>query len=357
MPDNLPNLNLPILAPSQAQKHVTHNEALRILDAVTQLAVLSESFDTPQPDPSEGDRYLVSAGGQAEWAGQDGMIASYEEGAWLFYPPRPGWRVYVIDNALLKAFDGTGWQILGGSLLENLTGLGIGSDTASAPFTAKLNTALWTALYAADSGNGDLIQTLNKEADTDDAGFILQTNFATRAVLGLFGSDNLRLSVTADGTNFQDGLVINNATGIVDQPNLPRFAGTTNFDNFAAADTWVKVAVNTLDYNDQAAFDAGTNLFTAPVEGLYQFGGHLLFKQDTSDSARINARMVKNGTDVLPGSFGRITGDHVDGATFINTLAVAPLVAGDTVELQGMCSGFSGYFQADETSFWGIKIG
>ena len=357
MPDNLPNLDLPILAPSQAQKHVTHNEALRILDAVTQLAVLSDTFDTPQPDPAEGDRYLVATGGQAEWAGQDGMIASFEQGAWLFYAPKPGWRIYVIDSALLKAFDGAGWQVVGGSLLENLTGLGIGSDTASAPFTAKLNSALWTALYAADSGNGDLTQTLNKETISDDAGFVLQTNFATRAVLGLFGSDNLRLSVTADGSSFKDGIVVDNTTGIVEQPNLPRFTGTTNFDNFGAADTWVKVAINTLDYNDQGVFDAGTNLFTAPVDGLYQLGGHLLFKQDSSDSARLNVRLVKNGTDTLPGSSGRITGAHVDAATFINTLVVVPLAAGDTVELQGMCTAFSGYFQADETSFWGVKLG
>ncbi|SMC11425.1 C1q domain protein [Roseovarius aestuarii] len=357
MSNNLPNLNLPIIAPSQAQKHVTHNEALRILDTVTQLAVLSDTSDTPPAVSSEGERYLVPVGGQNEWAGQDGMIASHEQGAWLFYAPRPGWRIFVIDAGLLKAFDGTGWQVVGGSLLENLTGLGIGDDTASAPFTAKLNNALWTARYATDSGTGNLTQTLNKESAANDAGFILQTDFATRAVLGLLGTDKLRMSVSADGTNFLDGLVIDNTTGITDQPNLPRFSGTTNFDNFGAADSWVKIGVNALDYNDQGRFDAGTNLFTAPVDGLYQFGGHLLFKQDASNGARLNARIVRNGTTALPGSFGRNTGGHEDGATFINTLAVARLNAGDTVELQGMFSAFSGYFQADEISFWGYKIG
>ena len=357
MPDQLPNLNLPILSPSQSQKHVTHNEALRILDALTQLAVLSETLDTPPTEPDAGARYLVPAGGQDGWAGQDGQIASYEQGAWLFYAPQPGWRIYVIDAAQLKVFDGAGWQAVGGSLLENLTGLGIGGDTASAPFTAKLNTALWTALYAADGGNGDLIQTLNKETTGDDAGFILQSDFATRAVLGLFGTDHLRLSVTPDGTNFRDGLVVDNSSGIVDQPNLPRFAGATNFDNFGAADTWTKIAINTLDYNDQAVFDAGTNLFTAPVDGLYHLGGHLLFKLDSSSNARINARLVRNGTDPLPGSFGQITSSHDDALTFINTQAVTPLVAGDSIELQGMYAGFSGYFQADETRFWGYKVG
>lgn len=357
MPDNLPNLNLPLLAPSQAQKHVTHNEALRVLDALTQLAVLSETLTTPPTDNDPGARYLVASGAQDDWAGQDGMIASFDQGAWLFYPPQAGWRVFVIDTSLLKVFDGTSWHVVGGNLLENLTGLGIGVDTASAPFSAKLNTALWTALYAADTGNGDLIQTLNKETTGDDAGFILQTNFATRALFGLFGTDNLRVSVTPDGTTFRDGLIVNNSTGIVDQPNLPRFSGVTNFDNFGAADAWVKIAINTLSYNDQAVFDAGTNLFTAPVDGLYAFGGHLLFKQDASNSARLNARLVKNASTQLAGSYGRITSSHVDGATAINTQAVVPLVAGDTVEIQGMYSSNSGYFQADETTFWGYKVG
>lgn len=31
--DSSPNLQLPYIMPSQAQKHVTHNEALRTLDA------------------------------------------------------------------------------------------------------------------------------------------------------------------------------------------------------------------------------------------------------------------------------------------------------------------------------------
>jgi hypothetical protein len=37
MPDTSHALSLPLIQPSQAQKHVTHNEALRILDAVVQL--------------------------------------------------------------------------------------------------------------------------------------------------------------------------------------------------------------------------------------------------------------------------------------------------------------------------------
>ncbi len=42
---NTPYLGMPFIEGSQAQKHVTHNEALRILDAVIQIGVL----DTIEP--------------------------------------------------------------------------------------------------------------------------------------------------------------------------------------------------------------------------------------------------------------------------------------------------------------------
>ncbi len=357
MSDTLPNLNLPVMLPSQAQKHVTHNEALSILDALVQLSVLSDTTDTPPASPDEGARYLVPIGGQSAWAGQDGRIAVFQQNAWVFHTPQTGWRCYVADKNALILFDGSDWREIGGSQLENLTALGIGMDTSSAPFSATLNSALWTALYAADGGTGSMSQTINRETTADDTGLIFQTGFMTRALAGLFGSDDLRFAVSQDGTSFFDGLVIDGATGIVSQPNLPRFSGATNYDNYGAADSWTKIAINDLAYNDQGTFNASSNVFTAPTDGLYHFGGHLLFKIDSSALARMTIRMVKNGTDQVPGSFGRITGDHQDGYTFVKSQAVTPLLSGDTIELQGMFADHSAFFQADETTFWGYKVG
>ena len=47
MPDQTSALSLPLILPSQAQKHVTHNEALRILDAVVPPSVKSRSLTDP----------------------------------------------------------------------------------------------------------------------------------------------------------------------------------------------------------------------------------------------------------------------------------------------------------------------
>ena len=49
-------LSLPLIEAGQAQKHVTHNEALLLLDAALHLAVASRSVATPPGAPAAGDR-------------------------------------------------------------------------------------------------------------------------------------------------------------------------------------------------------------------------------------------------------------------------------------------------------------
>lgn len=151
-----------------------------------------------------------------------------------------------------------------------LLGLGTTADSAN-PFSAKLNAALWTAKTIAAGGTGDLFYTMNEEAAGDDLGLTLQTGFVIKALVALFGTDRFRLAVSADGSTFFDGLIVDNANGIVDQPRLPRFRAYTNYDNYVGVGTWTKIGLNNTDYNDQGAFDAANNRFVAPVEGTYLF--------------------------------------------------------------------------------------
>ena len=55
MTDTSSNLKLPFILPSQAQKHVTHNEALQILDALVQLTAISSSRSVPPASAQEAD--------------------------------------------------------------------------------------------------------------------------------------------------------------------------------------------------------------------------------------------------------------------------------------------------------------
>ena len=358
MSDTTTNLLLPYILAAQAQKHVTHNEALRRLDGLVQLSVLDRDLTAPPGSPADSDRYIVGSGATGDWAGWDLNVAMFTDGAWLRLPPRTGWRVWVEDEELLLVYDGTGWVGTTPSSLQNLALLGLGTTADGAnPFSAKLNAALWTAKTVAEGGTGDLFYTMNKEAAGNDLGLTLQTNFVTKALVGLFGSDSFRLAVSADGSTFFDGLSVDNANGIVDQPQLPRFKAYTNYDNYVGVGAWTKIGLNNTDYNDQGGFDAGTNLFTAPVDGTYLFGATLLYKVNSSTSARMRGRLVLNGASEIRGSYGEISGAHVSEATALWLQTMVPLVAGDTIELHGYFRAQDGYFAADHTSLWGCKIG
>jgi hypothetical protein len=86
-----PHLALPLITAAQAQKHVTHNEALMVLDALAQLTVVSASVTGPPGAPAEAQRYIVPAGATDVWAGQTDTIAAFYDNAWRFYTPQPGW--------------------------------------------------------------------------------------------------------------------------------------------------------------------------------------------------------------------------------------------------------------------------
>src|SRR5882757_215310 len=103
------NLGLPCIEGSQAQKHVTHNEALRILDTLVQLAVLDRDLTAPPGSPTEGQRWIVKATATGAWAGHDNAIAAWQDGVWQFSGPLAGWVAFVVDEAALVVWNGTAW--------------------------------------------------------------------------------------------------------------------------------------------------------------------------------------------------------------------------------------------------------
>jgi Protein of unknown function (DUF2793) len=105
---NTPNLAMPYIDVGQSQKEVSHNEALNALDVLTQATVVNSSTTAPPGSPTLGQAWIVAATATGAWAGKEKQIAAWF-GAWKFYRPAKGWRVY--DQALSKTFDydGTAW--------------------------------------------------------------------------------------------------------------------------------------------------------------------------------------------------------------------------------------------------------
>jgi hypothetical protein len=227
------SLALPLLVAEQAQKHVTHNEALRALDAIVQTSVKDRDLATPPGSPADGDRYIVAASATDEWAAHEDEIAAWQDGAWGFYAPREGWRSWVDDEDVLLVFDGAGWAdySLAIDVLQNLSRLGVGTTAdATNPFAAKLNKALWTALTAGEGGDGDLRYTLNKETAADVLSLLLQSGFSGRAEIGLISDDDLSIKVSPDGSAWSEAVRVDKDTGAVDFPSgssaLPKAGGT-----------------------------------------------------------------------------------------------------------------------------------
>lgn len=105
---NSPRLNLPYLVSGQAQKEITHNDALNGLDFLVQLNVLDRDLNTPPASPGEGDTYIIGPSPTGAWAGQAGKLASYYAG-WQIRTPAEGWRAFVRDEDRLVIHDGTAW--------------------------------------------------------------------------------------------------------------------------------------------------------------------------------------------------------------------------------------------------------
>jgi hypothetical protein len=112
------HLLLPLMAAAQAQKHVTHNEAILRLDALVQMSVKDRGLIEPPADPSDGDRYIPASGATGAWATWDLNVAWFVDGVWTKLTPREGWRVLVDDEDVLLVWDGAAWveiQAGGGS--------------------------------------------------------------------------------------------------------------------------------------------------------------------------------------------------------------------------------------------------
>jgi len=123
MSDTTTKLLLPYILAAQAQKHVTHNEALRLLDGLVQMSVPDRDLTSPPGSPVDGDRYIVAIGATGAWSGWDGDIALFGDGIWFRLPKQVGWRAWVEDEGTLVVWDGAQWYDLSGV---------IGSDGASA---------------------------------------------------------------------------------------------------------------------------------------------------------------------------------------------------------------------------------
>ena len=101
---------LPLLAAGQAQKEITHNEAVLAIDALLQLGVVSRRQSAPPDGAVPGDVHIVAAAATGDWQGGKGRLAMFDGNGWTLVAPRDGCLAWIANEGEFSVFSGGGWS-------------------------------------------------------------------------------------------------------------------------------------------------------------------------------------------------------------------------------------------------------
>ena len=270
-----PNLSLPLIQAAQAQKHVTHNEAVELLDMIVQLTVQAFDATTPPGQAGEGQAWALGAAPTGVWASQGGQIASWRGGGWIFAAPQIGWQAWGVAEAALRVYTGNGWQdVAPETVLQNLSGVGVNTTSDA---INKFAVAADATLLSHDGAGHQL--KLNKAGAGDTASLLYQTNWSGRAEMGLAGNDDFSIKVSTDGSTFIEALRIDQATGAVDMPtSLTRQIMPYSYRHSVNSDySWTAPTGNGSSL--MATLDLGTASEPSiawPIKGIFVPSGSVL---------------------------------------------------------------------------------
>lgn len=215
-------LNLPHILPAQAQKEVTHNDALNLLDIFTRPTVLEMDKNTPPGSPVAGDCYVVGNSPTGEFVDHEQEVACYTANGWVFAVPFKWLDVVNETDQSRYVYDGSAWVPMGlimqnsgeylrverlQETLSSLSGASV-NTTIQIPDRATVlavNTRVTTAITGASSFD------IGVSGDTarygTDIGIALDTtNIGLTQHPYAYYADTA-LVLTANGSNFTGGEV------------------------------------------------------------------------------------------------------------------------------------------------------
>ncbi len=199
MADETPHLGLPYILANQAQKHVTHNEALRLLDAFVQMSAIDRDLAAPPGAPGDGDRYIVAAGATGAWAGWENSIAYYVDGAWMRIIPKAGWRAWLDDEQAIVIFDGAAWVLMVNAM--GLVALGASTIVSDAP-----NGSQNRMVVAEELLSGLVGASVDSTIMIPDRGIVF--GVSTRTVTAITGATSYDCGIAGETSKFGGSLSI-----------------------------------------------------------------------------------------------------------------------------------------------------
>ena len=131
-----PRLDMDEIVASQANKYITHNQALRVIDGLTMCVVQDKDLVTsPAVSSSDDGKCYIVAGTGGDWSTFSvDDIAQYYDDSWYNMVPEEGWRCWVVDEDNEYYYDGADWQIYTGSANPEFDTAKIG-DVAGGDYT------------------------------------------------------------------------------------------------------------------------------------------------------------------------------------------------------------------------------
>jgi hypothetical protein len=106
-----PRLQLPLLSPGQAQKEMTHNEALQALDHLVSACVEEPPLQTAPAAAAVGSTYIVAALPTGSWSLFPHHLATFTIGGWRFIAPAEGLRAIIRTTGAMAVYRSGVWEI------------------------------------------------------------------------------------------------------------------------------------------------------------------------------------------------------------------------------------------------------
>ena len=216
-----PRLALPVIEAAQAQKHVTHNDALVLLDCLTQLTVESRGLTAPPGSPVDGACYIPATGALGAWSGWDNQLALYSGGGWLRIAPVSGLKAWVRAERLTLTYEDGVWRdgvaltandgrVTLRAKEEELTLAGAYVETADAAFIPDRAIVLGVAARTTLAITGATSYGVGTASNATQFGDLLgvalgSTNVGVIGPAGVYADTKVR--VTANGGAFTAGKV------------------------------------------------------------------------------------------------------------------------------------------------------
>ncbi|WP_180900128.1 DUF2793 domain-containing protein [Martelella soudanensis] len=323
MSDATSKLGLPFILPAQAQKHVTHNEALQRLDAIVHLLIVGEDA-TPPETPADGVCHLVGASPGGLFAGHAGDIAIYQDGLWQFVAPAAGWSAWFGSDEAWRIFDGSGWVTPPAPNEAVFAMVGI---NATADATNRLSVVAPATLLN-NAGAGHQLK-INKATPADTASLLFQTGWSGRAEMGLAGTDGFAIKISPDGSSWFEALRVA-PSGAVIMPERP-LARVALAAGSTLIDTPTALGFDTL-YTGQGGFSLGSVVSGGGLTLLFPVSGYYAITLNVAASASdaFSVTLEKNASENVVIVRGGATGGT---EVTLSAIAVGYFAAGDDARL------------------------